>query len=393
MMPYSNLLYFAVVLYPATATLVARALFGRGTGWRWILGASAAMLVIQFWRPIPVLPGLRMREIAIVAGYAVLQWVILRLFTQRRAHGKSTVALGIAIVAAIVPLAAVKLAPVFAPGSMPGFLGISYVTFRVLDVLLGIHDGLVDRVPPGRYLAFLFFFPTISAGPIDRYRRFDEERQATRSRADVLRDLETSVHLFINGLWLKFVLAAVVKEYWLDPSANASGALAMISYMYAYSAYLFFDFSGYSDFALAISHVFGVHPPENFRRPYLARNIADFWNRWHISLSHWFRDNIYMRVTIAAARRRWFGSTAAASTFAFFVTFGLMGLWHGVTLHYALYGLFHAALLSAHTVLTRWGRRSTWWGRGRWWPLMSWCVTFNLVCFGFLLFSGRLVAR
>ena len=393
MTPYSNLLYFAIVLYPVAGTLVVRAVTGRGTGWRWILGATVVMLAIQFWRPVPVLPDVWMHELAVVAGYALLQWVILQLFRRRRAAGKSTAAIAAAIIAALVPLAVAKVAPLFAPNSMPGFLGISYVTFRAVDVLFGLHDGLIDRVPVGRYMAFLFFFPTISAGPIDRYRRFDEEREVRRARGDVLRDLEASVHLFIHGLWFKFVLAALVKQYWLDPAAEASGVPGMLSYMYAYSAYLFFDFTGYTDFALSISYLFGVRPPENFRRPYLARNIADFWNRWHISLSHWFRDHIYMRLTVAAARGRWFRSTIVASTVAFFVTFGLMGIWHGLTVHFVLYGLFHALLLSAHTALTRWGRRVPWWGRGWWWPIASWFLTFNLVCFGFLLFSGHLVAR
>ena len=393
MTPYGNLLYFAVLLYPVAGTLLARATLRRGTGWRWILATSGVMLAIQFWTPIAVAPGLALREILIVAFYAGWQWVILHFFRLRRKSGKSTRALTIAICAALLPLAVAKAAPLLMPGSTPGFIGISYVTFRALDVLFGIHDDLIPQVPAGRYFAFLFFFATISAGPIDRYRRFTSERDAPRTHADLLRDLEDAVHLFINGLWLKFVLAALVKEYWLDPAAASEGVGAMISYMYAYSAYLFFDFAGYTDFALAASYVFGVRPPPNFQRPYLSRNIADFWNRWHISLSHWFRDHIYMRVTITVARKRWFRSTAAASTAAFFVTFGLMGVWHGLTLHFVLYGLFHAGLLSAHTTLTRWGRGVPWWGRGPWWPLASWFLTFNLVCFGFLIFSGRLIQR
>lgn len=392
MTPYGNLLFFAVLLYPVAGTLVARATLKRGTGWRWILSASVVMLAIQFWTPVAIRPGVPTREIALVAAYAAWQWVILYGFRRHRAASKSTVALTFVICASLLPLAIAKAAPLLMPGSTPGFLGISYVTFRALDVLFGIHDGLIAQVPAGRYFAFLFFFPTISAGPIDRYRRFSEERDPVRTRADLLRDLEDAVHLFINGLWLKFVLAALVKEYWLDPSAAAEGVSATISFTYAYSAYLFFDFAGYTDFALAVSYVFGVRPPPNFRRPYLARNIADFWNRWHISLSHWFRDHIYMRVTIAAARGRWFRSTAAASTAAFFVTFGLMGVWHGLTLHFVLYGLFHATLLSTHTALTRWGRGVPWWGRGRWWPIASWFLTINLVCVGFLLFSGHLIA-
>ena len=149
MTPYGNLLYFAIVLYPVAATLAVRALTGRGTGWRWILGATVVMLAIQFWRPIPVLPDVWMHELAVVAGYAVLQWVVLHLFRRRRAAGKSTAAIAVAIVAALVPLAMAKAAPLVAPDSMPGFLGISYVTFRAVDVLFGIHDGLIDRVPIG----------------------------------------------------------------------------------------------------------------------------------------------------------------------------------------------------------------------------------------------------
>lgn len=393
MTPYGDLLYFAVLLYPAAVTVGVRAARGRAVGWGWILALSAAMLAIQYWPALPAVAGVAVRELWVVVAFGAVQWIILRIFQRRRATGKSTRALAVALTASIVPLAAVKITPLVAPQSLIGFLGISYVTFRALDVLFGVHDGLVKEVPSGRYLAYLFFFPTISSGPIDRYRRFSEELDAPRTRADLVRDLDAAAHLYLNGIWFKFVLAALVKLYWLDPAAAATGAVSMVSYMYAYSAYLFFDFSGYTDFALATSYLFGIHPPENFRRPYLARNIADFWNRWHISLSHWFRDQIFMRVTIAATRRHWFPNAVVTSAFAFFVSFGIMGVWHGLTLHFVLYGLFHATLLSAHTALSRWGRGVAWWGRGRWWPLMSWFVTFNLVCFGFLLFSGRLVAK
>ena len=390
MIPYGNLLYFAVLLYPAIATVGVRAVRGRAPGWRFILALSVAMLALQFWVPLPIAPGTQTRELWIVVGYGLLQWFTLRAFLARRRAGKSAKTLAAAILVSALPLAAAKLWPVVAPESMIGFLGISYVTFRALDVLLDVHDGLVSQVPAGSYLAYLFFFPTISAGPIDRYRRFIAELATSRTRTDLLRDLDAAAHLLINGLWFKFVLAALVERFWLGPAADGTGVLSTLSYMYAYSAYLFFDFTGYTDFALATSYLFGVHPPANFRRPYLARNIADFWNRWHISLSHWFRDQIFMRVTMTAMKRRWVASTVAASALAFLATFGLMGLWHGIAVQYVLYGLYHAALLSGHTALSRWGKKRKWWGRGRGWAVASWFLTFNLVCVGFLIFSGRL---
>jgi membrane protein involved in D-alanine export len=390
MIPYGNLLYFAVLLYPAAATITLRATRGSAPGWRWMLALSTAMLVLQYWVPLPIGPDAVIRELYLVLAYAALQWGVLRMYLARRSAGKSTREIAIAVLASLAPLAVAKLTPVVAPESLIGFLGISYVTFRALDVLFDAHDGLVKEVAAGPYFAYLFFFPTISAGPIDRFRRFTAELETRRTRADLMHDLDAAAHKLINGLWFKFVLAALVQQYWLAPAAEGSDLASIVSYMYAYSAYLFFDFTGYTDFALATSYLFGVHPPENFRRPYLARNIADFWNRWHISLSHWFRDQIFMRVTMTVMKRRWVASTVSASALAFLVTFGLMGLWHGVALNFALYGLFHAALLAGHTAATRWGRRRAWWGRGRWWPVASWFLTFNLVCFGFLLFSGRL---
>jgi membrane protein involved in D-alanine export len=390
MIPYGNLLYFAVLLYPAAATIALRVTRGSAPGWRWMLALSAAMLLLQYWVPLPIGPDAVIRELYLVLAYAALQWVVLRMYLARRSGGKSTRAIAVAVLASLAPLAVAKLTPVVAPESLIGFLGISYVTFRALDVLFDAHDGLVREVAAGPYFTYLFFFPTISAGPIDRFRRFTAELETRRTRADLMQDLDAAAHKLINGLWFKFVLAALVQQYWLAPAAEGSDLASTISYMYAYSTYLFFDFTGYTDFALATSYLFGVHPPENFRRPYLARNIADFWNRWHISLSHWFRDQIFMRVTMTVMKRRWIASTVAASAVAFLVTFGLMGLWHGVALNFVLYGLYHAALLSGHTAASRWGRRRAWWGRGRLWPAASWFLTFNLVCFGFLLFSGRL---
>jgi membrane protein involved in D-alanine export len=116
--------------------------------------------------------------------------------------------------------------------------------------------------------------------------------------------------------------------------------------MYAYSFYPFFDFAGCSAFAIAFSYLFGVHTPENFDRPFLARNIRDFWNRWHITLSFWFRDHVYMRFLLAAARGRWFTNKHTAAILGYFLAFRLIGLWHGPEPHYIVYGLYQGTLLS-----------------------------------------------
>ncbi len=162
--------------------------------------------------------------------------------------------------------------------------------------------------------------------------------------------------------------------------------------MYAYSLYLFFDFAGYTAFAIGVGYLFVIHTPENFQRPFLARDIRDFWNRWHISLSWWFRDHVYMRFVMAATKGRWFGDRYIASYVGFLLSMGLMGLRHGFALQYVAYGMYHAALLTGHDLFSRWNKQHSVWGEGARWRLAGIVLTSQSVCFGFLIFSGHLTS-
>ena len=294
--------------------------------------------------------------------------------------------------ALLLPLAITKVLPVVSPKTQFGFLGISYVTFRALDIVFCLRDGVIATPGAIDLFMFLFFFPTISAGPIDRYRRFIPDWKKKRSRAEFLADLDGAVHHFFRALLYKFILAALIERHWLKLAAGSDSVGALLSYMYAYSFYLFFDFAGYSAFAIAISYLFGVHTPENFSRPFLARNIRDFWNRWHITLSFWFRDHVYMRFLLAAARGKWFRSMHTAAIVGYFLAFGLMGLWHGIEPHYILYGLYMAALLSAFHIFSTWKKVHQHWFESRLWHAFAVFITFNAVCFGLLIFSGHIGA-
>ena len=283
-----------------------------------------------------------------------------------------------------------KLVPVLAPGTLLGFLGISYVTFRALDVVIGLRDGLIRSLSPFLLFSYLFFFPAISAGPIDRYRRFGADWQRQRTRAEFIQDLDGAVHRIFRGFLYSFIIAVLIRRYWLDPAAAGTGVLNTVSYMYAYSAYLFFDFAGYSAFAIGISYLFGIHTPENFNRPFLASSIRDFWNRWHMTLSFWFRDHVYMRFVLAATKGHWFKDRYLASYLGLLLTFGLMGVWHGLALHFIVYGLYHAALLIGYEIFERWNKQRRLWGEGLLWRGLGVVLTVNAVCFGLLLFSGYL---
>lgn len=384
MTPYSDFLYFGVFLYLLLPTLLL-GLLGKANR-NWLLFCSLLTLPLHFGADVPVSKTKAVTEIFFALGFLGFEAALAAVFLRF----KSRAAFYIALPLSVAPLALAKFLPLFLTDSAAGFLGISYVTFRALDILFSIHDGALKAFTFREYFAYLFFFPTISSGPIDRFRRFLQDWNRVRSRQDFLRDLDLAVDRLFRGFLYKFLIAALIRTYWMDRAELAQGWLPMLSYMYAYTFYLFFDFAGYSAFAVSISHLFGIRVPENFNRPFLAHNIRDFWNRWHISLSFWFRDHVYMRFLLAAAKGKWFKGKHTSSVLGLFLTFGLMGIWHGPHLHYILYGFYHAVLLSAFDWFARWNKEHKVWPDGPRWRVLDTLLTFHAVAFGLLLFSGHL---
>ncbi|HVB11384.1 MAG TPA: D-alanyl-lipoteichoic acid biosynthesis protein DltB [Bacillota bacterium] len=385
MTPYASFGYFIFLLYPALPLLVL-GFTGRLGRWSIVL-VSAAVLAIQFWNPLGA-SGLR--QLAYFAGYIV--WSLAIIYGLRTRYY-------LAVALALLPLVAVKvLEGRAAAGGLPagladtvGFLGISYLTFRVLDVIVLIHDRVLDGPPVlGELLAYLLFFPTISAGPIDRYRRFVADLRAREG--GYAAHTEKAIHRVAQGFLYKYIFAYLVYRYALQPVASQHTLGADVIYMYAYSAYLFFDFAGYSAFAIGAGHLLGITVPENFAGPFLSPNFREMWNRWHMTLSFWFRDHVYMRFVLGATKKRWFhGNRHAASYAGFMVTMGLMGLWHGLAWNYIVYGLFQGVMLVAYDFLSRWNRRR----RALRLPAgvakaAGILLTANLFCFGLLIFSGHL---
>ncbi|MDF7668646.1 D-alanyl-lipoteichoic acid biosynthesis protein DltB [Lactobacillus sp. ESL0703] len=311
----------------------------------------------------------------------------------------------LAVILAIVPLALVKIQTAFPKAKIPGvlaFLGISYITFKTVQVIMEIRDGAIKDVKLGTYLRFLLFFPTISSGPIDRYRRFAKECDIAPKREQYVDDLAHAVRYLFQGFLYKFVLGWFFGTYWLPIisksaliAGNAAGGLKLswwlVAYMYCYSMYLFFDFAGYSLFAVAISYFMGIHTPMNFNKPFISQNIKEFWNRWHMTLSFWFRDYIYMRFTFFAMKKKLFKNRIRLSQVSYFLLFLIMGFWHGLTWYYIVYGAFHATAIIINDYWIRFKKKH----KGqipsnkftKWFAIF---LTFNVVCFSFLIFSGFL---
>jgi membrane protein involved in D-alanine export len=381
--PFASFLYFGLLLYVVVPALIARGLNVKPR--HVILPTTLVMVVVQYGLGPTGLALAPWRDIGKILGFTAGELVVAAAFLRARLAGHRRYAFYAAVLLALVPLALEKFLP-RDTASIVGFLGISYLTFRALDVIFVIQDGLVKDLPVGEYVAYLLFFPAISAGPIDRYRRFRTDYRRERSRDELLADLDRAVERIFRGLLYSFVIGRLIDFYWLTPLSHAAGLRATVQYMYAYSMYLFFDFAGYSAFAIGVGYLFGVRMPENFNKPFLAKNIVEFWTRWHITLYTWLRDHVYGRFVLAATKGRWFTNRYVSGYLGSLLAFGLMGVWHGTAARYICYGLYHAVLMAGYGMLTQPGRPR----RFHLPPLVAQLVTFNLVCFGFLIFSGRL---
>lgn len=348
---------------------------------RYGLVTSLLMLGLAFF-PTPV-QGLA------AALHVAIALVALRVLL-RDPKGKARFRLCLAAV--LAPLVIYKVGAVFGQNLL-GFLGISYLTFRAAQMLIEAHDGIIREASQLDTLYFLVFFPTFTSGPIDRSRRFQEDLDRPIERSEYAEMLAKGILLIMGGMVYKIVFSAVCNRYNVAEAWDATNfwfsLLIQVKNCYAYGLYLFFDFAGYSMMAIGTSLCLGIRTPRNFRAPFLATSISDFWKRWHITLSEWLRDFVFMRLLRGLMRRKTFKSRLTTSQVALICNMTLMGAWHGLTPDYLLYGLYHGLLLAANTA----------WEKGAfhkrhrhqtWYRVCSWFVTMQLVFFGFALFSGQL---
>ena len=269
------------------------------------------------------------------------------------------------------------------------FIGISYMSFKTIQIMLEISDGLIkEKITVKDYLQFLLFFPTVSAGPIDRSRRFLKEINEVMPRKEYLELAGDGVYRIVLGLLYKIVLSTYVYQMLLALN-NTGTVVYSIKYMYLYTLYLFFDFAGYSLMAVGSSNILGIQTPMNFNKPFLSVDIKDFWTRWHITLSTWLRDFVFSRVLMQVIRKKWFKNRLHNATYAYMVNMLVMGFWHGLSVSYIVYGFYHGVLMAGFEVYQK---KSNFYKKNKnknWYKLLSWFVTMNLIMIGFFIFSGE----
>jgi D-alanyl-lipoteichoic acid acyltransferase DltB (MBOAT superfamily) len=261
-------------------------------------------------------------------------------------------------------------------------IGISFYTFESLSYVIDVYRGMPAARSFLDFALFLSFFPHLVAGPIVRPAAFLP--QLLRAPRLDGRLVEAALARIAIGLVKKVVFADTFGAY-VDTvygSARPVSAGNTLLAVYAYAFQIYFDFSGYTDMALGLAMLFGLSLPENFDRPYLASSPRDFWRRWHISLSTWLRDYLY--VPLGGNRR-----SPSRTHLNLLLTMLLGGLWHGAAWNFVLWGAYHGVLLSLQHLISPGPavRRPA--------PgvlLVQRLFTFHLVCFGWILFRSPSLA-
>ena len=329
----------------------------------------------------------RISGLLLLLGFSLVNWLLLLGVTGAKKGRKGLLVLGVLLDLAF--LCAFKyldflLAPLF-PGlasSWKGLglaapLGVSFFTFKALSCLMDAYrDPEKGSRDPRELLLYLSFFPQLLAGPITRFGDFVPQ---LRGRKRDPEDLGPGLRRFILGLGKKLILASACARL-ADAAFSAGSALSLpLAWLGAvgYLLQIYLDFSGYSDMAVGLGRVFGFRTPENFDRPYAAATVSDFWRRWHISLSLWFRDYVY--IPLGGNRR---GRARAALNKL--IVFALCGLWHGAAWTFVLWGLWHGLLTALETLLDRTKPAKNRPVRG-----LGHVYTLLAVMLGFVLFRGE----
>ena len=363
--------------------------------WRWAVLLSAS---IAFYA------ALRMPLLVVAWTFVVFTsyWLGGRIYDESNAIKKRTY-LWAGVAAQIVILGSIKyLRPILrliAPGfeiptggmNWVSTLGISYYTLQAVSYLADVYLGTAEPERHlGRFALYLGFFPKLLQGPIER--AGDLLPQLRSLGSFNYPNVRSGALLFCWGLFKKVAvanrLAPFVTAVYHDP--HGYNGISLIAATYMYALQILADFSGYTDMALGVALMFNIRLTENFKYPYFATSIADFWRRWHISFSRWILDYIFKPLQIEWRNARTIGVVGALM-----VTFLFSGLWHDVALTFMVWGLLHGAFLASSVMLKPWRERvyrKIGVANHPWRPAFQRIITFNLVAFAWIFFRARSIA-
>ena len=267
------------------------------------------------------------------------------------------------------------------------WLGFSYSAFRLIHVLREKQNNKLPALSLREFITYVLFFPALTAGPIDRSERFVKDLRAPFALDEAT--LIEATRRIVIGIFKKFALADTLALLALNEVNAAQLRPGMWAWVvvFAYALRIYLDFSGYTDIALGLARWFGIKLPENFNRPYLKPNLTQFWNSWHISLSQWFRAYWFNPLTrslrqSAVGNRQWAVIFLSQSS-----TMLLIALWHGITLNFVAWGVWHALGLFVHNRWADFAKTKGWTQQRRFTNGLGNAATFVFVTLGWVWFA------
>jgi len=234
------------------------------------------------------------------------------------------------------------------------FIGISYLSFRLVHLVQEVRNEVVGMPNIWEYLSFAFYVPTLSVGPINPYSKFIRSLNAPdRDKTPVGRSLLRILvgftkYIFLGSLVAQFTYAGLLRD------GHPHAVIDLVIAIPAYTIYLYCNFSGFCDMAIGVSGLLGIEVAENFDRPFLARNLQEFWTHWHMTLSAWIRDLAFTPMTKALMRR--FGSQSGNHVIAasIMISFLVVGIWHGTGLNFLIFGALQGFGIASVNYYTVW---------------------------------------
>jgi alginate O-acetyltransferase complex protein AlgI len=366
-----------------------------GRPWKWFM-IGASYVFYAWWNP---------RYVFLLLGVSAIAQLSAITVARQQDQRRRAVAMGVGVACTIAPLlffkyygfftlnatnAATALGVPFSPPLLQVVLpvGVSFYTFMAISYVVDVYRRDTAVASWTDVLLYLSFFPHLVAGPIVRPNELIQQLDVPRDARHV--DVVGAGWLILGGLFKKVVIAnflasAIVDEVFGDPRRH--GWIEIAVAIVAYAVQIYCDFSGYTDIAIGVAKLLGFQFPQNFNRPYSARSIQEFWRRWHMTLSRWLRDYLY--IPLGGNRK------GTARTYVnLMITMLLGGLWHGAAWHFVVWGGLHGVYLVIHH------RKETLRSRGmlapvpdRWWAhALQWLTTFALVCAAWTFFRADSVA-
>jgi D-alanyl-lipoteichoic acid acyltransferase DltB (MBOAT superfamily) len=280
-------------------------------------------------------------------------------------------------------------------------VGLSFLFFKVIHVMIEARSGTLGKLEFSTYVNYCLNFTTIMMGPIQRYQDFYSQIHGNKQAIPL--ELESHIDALLRillGFLKAYVVAEFLGRYALtnEPGLLSQPLGVLLLRIYAFYFFLYFNFSGYCDVVIGIGSILGIRPPENFNKPFVARNISEFWQRFHQSLTNWLTNYVFSPVYRWALSKRWFAShPILAMNVALMLTMVVSGLWHGTSLNFLLFGLTHGCYFIVFRgwdmlIVRRFGKqRVSAWRQRLAVQLAGMLLTFNAVAFSLVFF--RLDAR